>query len=80
MFQSTRPVRDATPRLRLEQPAVLFQSTRPVRDATGKLQGQQAQLQVSIHASRAGRDRGLGGRCGPQFLFQSTRPVRDATS
>jgi len=57
MFQSTRPVGDATGRLRIDRCiAEEFQSTRPVGDATAEKNLQQPPSHVSIHASRGGRD------------------------
>ena len=42
---------------RIETISALFQSTRPVRDATTAVSEALAKQQVSIHASRAGRDK-----------------------
>jgi len=79
-FQSTRPVRDATRAFVAgRSPNIRFQSTRPVRDATGTPEDDGYQEPVSIHASRAGRDRPIGWRQAVGSAFQSTRPVRDAT-
>ena len=56
MFQSTRPVRGATP-MRLETSFWhMFQSTRPVRGATKHRGLAESVFVVSIHAPRAGRD------------------------
>ena len=59
---------------------VVFQSTRPVRGATGIELRVGQDVDISIHAPRAGRDllplRHLDHDAG----FQSTRPVRGATS
>ncbi|WP_162141751.1 hypothetical protein, partial [Selenomonas artemidis] len=55
-FQSTRPVRGATPRHADLEHIVSFQSTRPVRGATRFNGPNQAFFLVSIHAPRAGRD------------------------
>ena len=57
VFQSTRPVGDATAG---ESRAILrstkFQSTRPVGDATVIRDPETNEVQISIHASRGGRD------------------------
>ena len=58
MFQSTRPVRGATARLVGEHLGDMFQSTRPVRGATAAVRAPHVPLPVSIHAPRAGRDKG----------------------
>ena len=59
VFQSTRPVRDAT-RVDVSHCVryVKFQSTRPVRDATKRDRDRRRWRSVSIHASREGRDVG----------------------
>ena len=79
MFQSTRPVRDATRAGVFIAAKSSFQSTRPVRDATYIYSMMRNMEDVSIHASRAGRD--VTGESSAFVLdgFQSTRPVRDAT-
>ena len=61
IFQSTRPVRGATytSALPASTPKT-FQSTRPVRGATGVVLHPRAQLLISIHAPRAGRDESSG--------------------
>ena len=56
VFQSTRPVRDATHYYPYSFQPGWFQSTRPVRDATRVRVLILLALFVSIHASRAGRD------------------------
>ena len=56
MFQSTRPVRGATNRRDACRPVPPFQSTRPVRGATKARVRFYTQVEVSIHAPRAGRD------------------------
>ena len=55
-FQSTRPVRGATPELDQNKHRVLFQSTRPVRGATLLCSCGHPLYGISIHAPRAGRD------------------------
>ena len=59
VFQSTRPVRDATAvGAGRHERTGMFQSTRPVRDATSTfVVSTMSRSLVSIHASRAGRDR-----------------------
>ena len=56
-FQSTRPVRGATP-VQIAQIGqnYLFQSTRPVRGATARISTISRLMTISIHAPRAGRD------------------------
>ena len=78
-FQSTRPVRGATMRLRTPLMSSLFQSTRPVRGATQRQPDGRVLGTVSIHAPRAGRDLISMGVKAAVSLFQSTRPVRGAT-
>ena len=78
-FQSTRPVRDATSPWNILPPPIEFQSTRPVRDATRPGLSNTLEFDVSIHASRAGRDSSKGSLSLFSEMFQSTRPVRDAT-
>ena len=56
IFQSTRPLRGATPPWRAPGPRSLFQSTRPLRGATGRGGPQAARPGISIHAPLAGRD------------------------
>jgi len=56
LFQSTRPARDATLLRGRERVPYRFQSTRPARDATHGHNPQGDPVNVSIHASRAGRD------------------------
>src|SRR5271157_2385407 len=55
-FQSTRPARDTTTGTSIAMTVLLFQSTRPARDATTMNPERAAELTVSIHAPRAGRD------------------------
>ena len=55
-FQSTRPVRGATPSFQAHRSSTTFQSTRPVRGATLDFPVQKYISTVSIHAPRAGRD------------------------
>ncbi len=58
---------------------IRFQSTRPARGATPETFGHEIPRRVSIHAPRAGRDRGaVHGNC-VVWMFQSTRPARGAT-
>ena len=80
MFQSTRPVKDATPNIKTIPTQRKFQSTRPVKDATLLMGDIGAAIVVSIHASREGRDRLVDDVKVVRIGFQSTRPVKDATS
>ena len=56
IFQSTRPVRGATPALVSAVTLKAFQSTRPVRGATDNSDDLGGFVIISIHAPRAGRD------------------------
>ena len=56
IFQSTRPVRGATPQTMAGMSPAIFQSTRPVRGATAVTQEIASVTKISIHAPRAGRD------------------------
>ena len=56
----------------------LFQSTRPARDATGSLRRSTREENVSIHAPRAGRDKGGDrGRPGHVVSIHAPRAGRD---
>ena len=68
-FQSTRPVRGATPLMRYTRSSSRFQSTRPVRGATALQVWITHGKNISIHAPRAGRDRpaGQAGYSRPHF-------------
>ena len=79
IFQSTRPMRDATAALSGYWAEEIFQSTRPMRDATISMLMEHFSNQISIHASHAGRDTVYSVRNLVGLLFQSTRPMRDAT-
>ena len=59
LFQSTRPVKGATPWKFVVHKVAAFQSTRPVKGATGGSARRLVGREVSIHAPREGRDRGL---------------------
>ncbi len=62
-FQSTRPLRGATPKPPEHYSTLLFQSTRPLWGATAMCSGTRLGLRsISIHAPLAGRDWGAGGR------------------
>ncbi len=74
MFQSTRPVKDATACTVKIDAAAQFQSTRPVKDATRMRWESLLRLSVSIHASREGRDRLLRGRTGTHYGFNPRVP------
>ena len=79
LFQSTRPMRDATSLIRDFWGIKKFQSTRPMRDATSRQRIILRSRHISIHASHAGRD--VHQRCNfCKMRFQSTRPMRDATA
>ena len=80
MFQSTRPVRDATTLSSNEFVLlkVSIHASRAGRDGFHQRDDVACNL-VSIHASRAGRDGGSSSPALRRPLFQSTRPVRDAT-
>ena len=55
-FQSTRPMRGATPDDQRVDVYKMFQSTRPMRGATSDVVMEKALPYVSIHAPRVGRD------------------------
>ena len=79
-FQSTRPVRGATPTSsKSSKTNSTFQSTRPVRGATVVHHALVPAVFISIHAPRAGRDADAGQTLSVLYTFQSTRPVRGAT-
>ena len=79
-FQSTHPVRGATPSSFLIQSTKpVFQSTHPVRGATSTRRGFPAFAQISIHAPRAGCDGYHLRDARRSAQFQSTHPVRGAT-
>ena len=60
--------------------APIFQSTHPVRGATsGRRRGQDGRG-ISIHAPRAGCDKGCASIVSVIVRFQSTHPVRGATT
>ena len=82
VFQSTRPIRGATPTARKACIKPLsFQSTRPIRGATGHADcGRTHQAPISIHAPHTGRDERLAMLITGIGQFQSTRPIRGATS
>ena len=78
-FQSTHPVRGATPDWLRALANHRFQSTHPVRGATAyERRGAQLNM-ISIHAPREGCDDTVFAWLEPQNLFQSTHPVRGAT-
>ena len=56
LFQSTLPVRGATPRGKPATVSVKFQSTLPVRGATRGDGGMVPSARISIHAPREGSD------------------------
>ena len=78
-FQSTLPMRGATPSPSNRCKLVLFQSTLPMRGATSTAYQPTENGRISIHTPHAGSD--LAG-CYPGLcpqLFQSTLPMRGAT-
>ena len=80
LFLSARPVRAATPSNdTTRRPEMAFLSARPVRAATWFSGIGDAFGEVSIRATRAGRDTASrsSGACAATFL--SARPVRAAT-
>ena len=74
-FQPTRPLRDATC-LRLPPTCLnrTFQPTRPLRDATRLLRGHGESLDISTHASLAGRDPAAICRIRPRDDFNPRVP------
>ena len=56
VFQSTRPMRDATKPNDANTYVLQFQSTRPMRDATTQAYVLYQSPKISIHAPHAGRD------------------------
>ena len=79
VFQSTRPVKGATPLHRGDRRAgeVSIHAPREGRDVRQKPGSRIAE--VSIHAPREGRDVTLAAKASREFQFQSTRPVKGAT-
>ena len=55
-FQSTHPVRGATPANTYYNKVTLFQSTHPVRGATAYMELANDKAGISIHAPREGCD------------------------
>ena len=79
-FQSTRPIRGATPAEQIANTAsCLFQSTRPIRGATYAYCMDKLGLKISIHAPHTGRDALRRASTPSACIFQSTRPIRGAT-
>ena len=79
-FQSTRPVRGATPQPMPTLPCVLFQSTRPVRGATRSCRRSHPQRHRFNPRAPCGA-RHIKKVGGYKYAeFQSTRPVRGATN
>ena len=78
-FQSTHPLRGATPPDLLNADALVFQSTHPLRGATGRLCYTVTMGRISIHAPLAGCDLRFGAVYGRVKAFQSTHPLRGAT-
>ena len=80
LFQSTRPIRGATPfRHRLYGRAFYFNPRAPYGARQLGLDHRTVVLRISIHAPHTGRDRAILGLVGAVQVFQSTRPIRGAT-
>ena len=78
-FQSTRPIRGATPWGGSSGIWARFQSTRPIRGATDIFPRLLGYYCISIHAPHTGRDHLRLIRFLGTSTFQSTRPIRGAT-
>ena len=79
-FQSTRPLRGATPRSVCNSGGKLFQSTRPLRGATGAGFNTRANRQNFNPRAPCGARLCSPSRSMQRRAFQSTRPLRGATS
>ena len=79
VFQSTRPLRGATPRVERSAPSLPFQSTRPLRGATGA--GRLSAISKAFQSTRPlrGATTCSGSEAAGYSTFQSTRPLRGAT-
>ena len=79
LFQSTRPMRDATEAYELSilLTGISIHASHAGRDSD--VEGLQSKLDISIHASHAGRDMLSEFTSHNSLKFQSTRPMRDAT-
>ena len=76
-FQSTRPIRGATP-----GPILQRRDFNPRAPYGARLQGGQlfqGRVGISIHAPHTGRDSSIPVDAPPPPAFQSTRPMRGAT-
>ncbi len=73
-FQSTRPLRGATPQTRHSVFFLLFQSTRPLRGATKGQHGLTMSDCISIHAPLAGRDLASKGTITKRRYFNPRAP------
>ena len=78
-FQSTLPLRGATPASRRLRDMIEFQSTLPLRGATRLLLQPPPFVNISIHTPLAGSDRTMTPIRPLARLFQSTLPLRGAT-
>ena len=78
-FQSTHPLRGATPNTRACRTPQIFQSTHPLRGATAVGIHQVGKQIISIHAPLAGCDTNPCEIEGDKTIFQSTHPLRGAT-
>ena len=80
IFQSTPPVKAATPAACSPLQAYRFQSTPPVKAATLYLIVRLYQIRISIHAAREGGDWNAANTKAREVAFQSTPPVKAATT
>ena len=79
-FQSTRPIRGATPFLyTLPLPRLYFNPRAPYGARLQAVAHHGQLFDISIHAPHTGRDRCLAYNEGQCSEFQSTRPIRGAT-
>ena len=78
-FQSTLPAREATFTEIAIPHGLGFQSTLPAREATIVIFIHFGNINISIHASREGSDRGDPSQQADILQFQSTLPAREAT-
>ena len=74
IFQSTPPVKAATPFARSSPPPTAFQSTPPVKAATSELNEIMRPLKISIHAAREGGDYTPSLKTEPTIHFNPRRP------
>ena len=79
-FQSTRPVRGATPTRHTPRTSSEFQSTRPVRGATAPMAYHKRRVRHFNPRAPCGARLAGNGLTYAELKFQSTRPVRGATT